>query len=166
MFDKIGDLPLHPLALHVPVIVIPLTLLLAMLFAFPRTRAWSRWALGITAVGTALSTWVTKESGEALYEQLGITGGNPVGDLINQHSELADQLFVITLVFAALAVANVLLVPARQASDGAVTERLAPPLRIGLLALLLAAGVLAVIWTYRVGDLGARAVWNPTGTGL
>ncbi len=29
-----------------------------------------------------------------------------------------------------------------------------------------ALGVVAVIWVARVGDLGARAVWNPMGTGL
>lgn len=101
-----------------------------------------------------------------MYGQLGITGGNPVGDLINQHSELADQLFVITVVLAALAVANVFLVRTRHASDGTVTQTPAAPVRIGLLVLLLAAGVVAFIWTYRVGDLGARAVWNPTGAGL
>ncbi len=39
-------------------------------------------------------------------------------------------------------------------------------LGIVLLLLLLAAAVVATLWTVRVGDIGARAVWNPTGTGL
>ena len=43
MFDKIGDLPLHPLVVHAAVIGIPLAALLALLFAFPKTREWARW---------------------------------------------------------------------------------------------------------------------------
>ena len=39
-------------------------------------------------------------------------------------------------------------------------------LGIVLLLLLLAAAVVAALWTVRVGDIGARAVWNPTWTGL
>ena len=46
MFDKIGNLPLHPLVIHAAVVGIPLAVLLAFLFAFPRTRA-----LGALATG-------------------------------------------------------------------------------------------------------------------
>ncbi len=51
MFDEIGDMPLHPLVTHAPVIGIPLALLLALLFAFPRTRNWARWPLVLTVLG-------------------------------------------------------------------------------------------------------------------
>ena len=29
---------------------------------------------------------------------------------------------------------------------------------------LVVVGVLVLVWCYRVGDIGSRAVWNPTGT--
>lgn len=167
MFDQIGDMPLHPLVIHVPVIGIPLALLLTLLFAFPRTRAWARWPLALTVLGSTAATWVAQQSGEALETSLGITGGNPVGALIAQHSQLAAQLVYIMIGFSVVTLANVFLVRAVRAADGSVTEtKPVAPVRILLLALLLAAGAVAFIWVARVGDLGARAVWNPTGTGL
>jgi len=167
MFDRIGDMPLHPLVIHVPVLGIPLALLLTLLFAFPRTRAWARWPLAITVLGATAATWVAVKSGEALQASLGITGGNPVGDLVNRHAVLADQLFYIMLGFSVVALLNVFLVRTIRAADGTGTEsKPATPLRLLLLAAQTAVGVVAFIWVARVGDLGARAVWNPTGTGL
>lgn len=167
MFDQIGDMPLHPLVIHVPVIGIPLALLLSLLFAFPRTRAWARWPLGLTVLGSTAATWVSVQSGQGLYALLGIEPGNPVGDLITRHSTLAGQLFLIMLGFSAIAVANVLLVRPAGTADGAATAaRPATPVRIALLAALVAAAAVAFVWVARVGDIGARAVWNPTGTGL
>ena len=167
MFDQIGDMPLHPLVIHVPVLGIPLSLLLTLLFAFPRTREWARWPLAITVLGSTAATWVAEQSGEALQASLQITGGNPVGDLVNQHSALAGQLFYIMLGFSAITLHNVVLVRTVPAADGRPEEgKPAAPLRILLVVTMAAVGVLAFIWVARVGDLGARAVWNPTGTGL
>ena len=167
MFDQIGDMPLHPLVIHIPVLGIPLSLLLTLLFAFPRTREWARWPLAVTVLGSTGATWVAEQSGEALQASLGITGGNPVGDLIDQHEVLAGQLFYIMLGFSALALLNVFLVRTVRTADGSGT-RTRPPLapRILLVVAQAAVGVVAFIWVARVGDLGARAVWNPTGTGL
>ena len=167
MFDQIGDMPLHPLVIHVPVIGIPLALLLTLLFAFPRTRAWARWPLALTVLGATAATWLSQQSGEALEVSLGITGGNPVGDLISRHSQLAAQLVYIMIGYSVVALVNVFVVRAVRATDGSVTDtKPAAPVRILLLVLLVAAGALAFVWVARVGDLGARAVWNPTGTGL
>ena len=169
MFDEINGMPLHPLIIHVPVIGIPLALLLAALFAFPRTRAWARWPLAVTVVGSTAATFAAKESGEALKASLGLQPGNPVGDLIQRHEELADQLFYIMLGYAVIAVAAVFLVPPRVPATGEAASPGRPsrgPLGLILLVLLLAVGTVALVWTARVGDLGSRAVWNPNSTGL
>ncbi len=169
MFDEIGDMPLHPLVTHAPVIGIPLALLLALLFAFPRTRNWARWPLVLTVLGSAAAVFVSRESGEALEVALNIQPGNPVGDLIAEHERLADQLFYIMLGYSVLAVATVLLVrrPAAATGDaGSTAKPRTGALGIVLLILLLAASAIATLWTIRVGDIGARAVWNPTGEGL
>jgi uncharacterized membrane protein YuzA (DUF378 family) len=167
LFDQIGDMPLHPLVIHVPVLGIPLALLLTLLFAFPRTREWARWALAVTVLGSTAATWVAQKSGEALQASLGITGGNPVGDLVNQHSALASQLFYIMLGFSAITLLNVFLVRTVPAADGSRKEgKPAAPIRILLVVAMAAVGAVAFLWVARVGDLGARAVWNPTGTGL
>ena len=169
MFDEINGMPLHPLILHVPVIGIPLALLLAALFAFPRTRAWARWPLALTVLGSAASTFAARESGEALKARMDLRPGNPVHDLIQQHEALADQLFHIMLGYAVIAVTAVFLVPPR---DGTTGDGVSPvrssrgPLGLVLLLLLLAAAAVAMVWTARVGDIGARAVWNPNSTGL
>lgn len=159
MFDKIGDMPLHPLVIHAVVFGIPLAALLAILFAFPRTREWARWPLAIVVVGATAVTLVARQSGLAFEAALGIKPGNPVGDLILQHSLLANQLFYIMIVFAAIGLINVFVVRKRTSDDGAKQPAV---IRVVLPILLVAAALVALIWIVRVGDLGARAVWNPT----
>lgn len=163
MFDNLGNLPLHPLVVHAAVVGIPLAALLAFLFAFPKTREWARWPLAITVVGATAVTFVARQSGLAFEAALGIKPGNPVGDLILQHSLLANQLFYIMIGFTVIALLNVFLV-AKRAADGAAKQ--SAVLRIGLPILLVAAAVVALAWIVRVGDLGARAVWNPNAPSL
>ena len=160
MFDKIGDMPLHPLVIHAVVFGIPLAVLLALLFAFPKTREWARWPLAIVVVGATAVTFVARQSGLAFEAALGIKPGNPVGDLILQHSLLANQLFYIMIVFAAIGLINVCVVRRRSADSAGAKQ----PAIIGIVLppLLVAAALVALIWIVRVGDLGARAVWNPT----
>jgi hypothetical protein len=160
MFDQIGNLPLHPLVVHAVVVGIPLAVLLAFLFAFPRTREWARWPLAITVVGATALTFVARQSGLAFEAALGVTPGNPVGELILQHSLLANQLFYIMIVFAAIGLLNVFVV--RKSSADSSTAKQPAIIRIVLPILLLAVAVVALLWIVRVGDLGARAVWNPT----
>ncbi|HEY6663651.1 MAG TPA: DUF2231 domain-containing protein [Propionibacteriaceae bacterium] len=161
MFDKIGNLPLHPLVVHTVVIGIPLAVLLAFLFAFPKTREWARWPLAIVVVGATVVTFVAKQSGLAFEAALGVKPGNPVGDLILKHSLLANQLFYIMIVFAVIGLLNVFVVR-RSTADSANAFRQPAIVRIVLPILLIAAALVALIWIVRVGDLGARAVWNPT----
>lgn len=106
-------------------------------------------------------TFVARQSGLAFEAALGIKPGNPVGDLILQHSLLANQLFYIMIVFAAIGLLNVFAVR-KSTSNGAGAARQPAIIRIVLPILLVVAAVVALIWIVRVGDLGARAVWNPT----
>ena len=163
MFSSIGDLPLHPLVLHAAVLGLPVTLLLAILFAVPRTRSWARWPLAVAGVGSLVAVFVARASGAALMQVLlqdEALGGDALA-LVVRHSELAGQLLWIALVLAVLAVASAVLVgrvggtPERRGSRGRDAA---------LLALLLVVAALAAFWVYRVGDLGATAVWNPSGT--
>ena len=161
MFDQIGNLPLHPLVVHAVVVGIPLAALLAFLFAFSRTREWARWPLAITVVGATGLTFVARQSGLAFEAALGVTPGNPVGELVLQHSLLANQLFYIMIVFAAIGLLNVFVVRKSGAESGNAAKQPAI-VRIVLPILLVAVAAVALVWIVRVGDLGARAVWNPT----
>jgi hypothetical protein len=163
VFESIGDLPLHPLVLHAAVLALPVTLLLAVLFAVPRTRSWARWPLAVAGVGSLVAVFVARASGAALMQvmlQNESLGGDAVA-LVIRHSELAGQLFWITLVLAVLTVVSSLVV----GRVGGTAERRGSRGRDAvLLALLLVVAAVAAFWVYRVGDLGATAVWNPSGT--
>jgi hypothetical protein len=160
VFDSIGGLPLHPLLIHTAVLGVPVTLLLALLFAFPRTRAWARWPLALAAVGSLVAVFLARQSGMALASIV-VQPGSDIGPLINRHSQLANQLQVMTLVLALLAVVSAVVVgrvggtAARPGSRGR---------DLALLALLIVVAAVSAFWVYRVGDIGAHAVWNPTGT--
>lgn len=162
MFDKIGNLPLHPLVVHAAVVGIPLAALLAFLFAFPKTRAWARWPLAIVVVGATAVTFVAKQSGLAFEAALGIKPGNPVGDLILKHSLLANQLFWIMIVFSVIGLLNVFLVSRGIAGSTDTGPKQSAIVRIALPILLVAVAAVALVWVVRIGDLGAHAVWNPT----
>jgi Predicted membrane protein (DUF2231) len=162
VFDNLGNLPLHPLVVHAVVVGVPLAALLAFLFAFPKTREWARWPLAITLLGATGVTFVARQSGLALEAALGIKPGNPVGDLILRHSLLANQLFYIMIGFTVIGLLNVFVVSKRTADGVEGAAKQSAVLRIGLPILLVAAAVVALAWIVRVGDLGARAVWNPT----
>lgn len=167
MFDALGDLPLHPLAIHAVVVAVPLTLLLALTFAIPRFRRWARWPLPVVAVGALGATLIARESGEALQTALKIPAqGGPVAPLIARHSALADQLTWLVAGTAVLAVLAAILVgrtrPGGRGGGARTGAGRGLSLALPLAVILIAA--LASFWAYRVGDVGSRAVWNPTGT--
>jgi hypothetical protein len=134
---------------------------LAFLFTLPKTREWARWPLAIVVVGATVVTFVARQSGLAFEAALGIKPGNPVGDLILKHSLLANQLFYIMIVFAVIGLLNVFVVRRKSADSGNAGKQSAI-VRIVLPVILIAAALVALTWIVRVGDLGARAVWNPT----
>ena len=157
MFDEFNGLPLHPLAVHAVVALIPLSALLGVLFAVPRTRSWARWPLPAVAVFAATATFVARESGEALRAVGGQNAagiGGPVADLIDEHQQASTVLFVLVITYAVAAVAALLVT--RTSVTGTPAH--------GLAAVLVVVALLMSFWSYRVGDLGARAVWNPAGT--
>ena len=159
MPKEINGLPVHALAVHAAVVVIPLAALLALLFVYPRTRAWARLPMLLVAVGAVGCLFVARQSGLALRRALEDQQGgvawdsSPAGKLVQQHSHRANQLLVILVAFAVVAVAAYAF--SRRAYTGPVAA---------VLSVLLVLGSVAIaVQTVRVGDVGARAVWNPTG---
>jgi hypothetical protein len=160
VFDSIGGLPLHPLLIHTAVLGVPVTLLLALLFAFPRTRGWARWPLPIAGLGSVVAVFLARQSGMALASVV-VQPDTPIGPLINRHAQLANQLQVLTLVLALLAVVSAVVV---GRVGGTAEHRGSRGRDLALLALLVVVAAVTAFWVYRVGDIGAHAVWNPTGT--
>ncbi len=152
MFDEIDGLPLHPLVVHAAVVLIPLAALLGVLFAVPRTRAWARLPLVLVALAAAGSTYLAKLSGESLEDVLEL--GGETAALIEEHESRANVLLILVLVFAVVAGAAFVVTRTSTANS---------PVVLTVAAALVIGAVAVGVQVYRVGDIGSRAVWNPTG---
>lgn len=146
-FDLFAGLPLHPLAVHVPVVLLPLGALgLLALIVVPRWRAPLAWpVVGILGVAT-VGALVAKLSGEALAGRVGSPG---------QHEQLGNWLLATSavLLVAALAWWQWQRRSARARRSTGVMGVLAGML---LGALALGAVIIAVL----TGHSGATSVWS------
>ncbi len=183
--DTVGGLPLHPLIVHFVVVLLPVASLGALLTAvWPAVRRRFGWlTVAAAAVATALVP-VATTSGENLVTGLG--GSNP---LIDKHQQLADLMIYWALgLFVAVTVLMILHTAGeRQARrsgsaeaefdlDGrggqvATATRTKPStgVAVGMIVAMIATVGLAVgtgIHIFRVGDAGARTVWQDVGENL
>jgi uncharacterized membrane protein len=152
MFTEINGLPIHPLAVHGAVVLVPLAALMGVLFAIPRTRAWSRWPLLLVSIGAVGAVFVARESGFKLKDHLAATGH--LADLVETHQSRAKVLFILVIIFALVAIAAFVLTRTSDVSRAVSTT----------LSVLLVVGAGAIAFqTYRVGELGSKIVYNPDG---
>jgi hypothetical protein len=174
---EVGGLPVHPLVVHGAVVLIPLTALVAVLFLVPRFRAALRWPMVLLAAAALVSTYAAVLSGRN-FEKTQVpesAEGTPLADVVDRHQELANQLlymvigFVIVVWIAAYVIRPVGETgPFPRESDDDVGEegvtRLDDAARIVVAALVIVGAVAVGVQTYRVGEQGAKAVWNPDGS--
>jgi hypothetical protein len=158
-----SDLPAHPLFVHVPVVLIPTTIVVAIVFVVK--REWlMRYgiALAVVSIVAMSSIFLTMQAGAALRGALNLRGQAAV--LISEHSHAAHILAIVYVVFTATLI---LTFAAQRISGGMPTglgfvDSLLSPkpvvavLRIALVLLSIGAGYM----TFRTGDLGAKAVWQ------
>jgi hypothetical protein len=145
--DTIGGLPVHALVVHAAVVLLPLTALGAVLISL--NLAWSRrFGIIVVLVGfvALVTTVIAKESGERLAGHVGLP---------ETHAQLGDRLPL----FAAVLFVLVLILWLKD--RGIPGNRRRPAWVIVLAVMVIIASCLTVWWTFRVGDSGARAVWEP-----
>jgi predicted membrane protein DUF2231 len=171
MFDTISGLPVHALVVHAVVVLLPLMALVTIAFTVrPRWRAGLPWAIlgNLVTVGAA---YTATKSGGNLQARL----SNQVGqEVAVDHGNLGSVLpnFAVALLVASvLAYLLVGRTPkARRSSqywEDPRHEQEGPPRTSGVavalaVVLVVGAGAAAGYWTFRVGDSGARAVWEDT----
>lgn len=99
----IGGLPAHPLIVHLPVVLVPLATIgaLAMLIR-PAWRRSFEVPTAVLAVVAAVATQLALMSGEQLEEDV------RKSELIEKHSQIAEQARPFVFIFAALMVAVVM----------------------------------------------------------
>ena len=147
LFDTVGGIPVHALVVHAVVVLVPLAAIGAVLMAVRPSfsRRFGSLVVIIAGIGAAASL-VAKESGE----QLALRVGEP-----DPHVELggvmplfASGLLVLVLVFWLF-------------DRGIPANRSRPAWLVVLAVVMVIGAVAATWWTIRVGDSGAKAVWEP-----
>jgi hypothetical protein len=158
-----SGLPAHPLFVHVPVVLIPTTVVAAVIFAIKRDW-FARYgiALALVSIIAMSSIFLTMQAGAALRAALHLQG--QAANLISQHAHAAHILAYVYVLFTA---ALIVTFAAQRISGGmptglGIVDRLLSPkstftaLRVGLVLLAIGAGYMV----FRTGDLGAKAVWE------
>lgn len=169
MPEFIGGLPLHPLVVHFVVALLVIAPLGALLTAlWPAVRRRFGWlAFAAAAVATILVP-VATSSGENLASRVGTS------PQVLAHEELADLMIWwslgLTVALGALMVVHTMAArkaTAQVAVGSAGAEEVEEPGRKAPALLMIVLAVLTVgaavgtgIHVYRVGDAGARAVWE------
>lgn len=157
-----SGLPAHPLFIHVPVVLIPLSVLGAL--ACVSRPAWfDRYGilLCLCSIVAMSSIFLAMQAGAALEGALYLSG--QAAHLIHEHSRYAHYLAVVFVLFTATLI---LTFSAHRISGGSPTglgiadsilgsKATYQLLRVGLVVLALVSTFLV----YKVGDLGAKAVW-------
>ncbi len=155
-------LPAHPLFIHVPVVLIPVSVLGALALAI-RPAWFHRYGilLSVVAIVAMSSTFLAMQAGAALRDALHLQG--PAANLIARHSHAAHILAIVFVLFTAVLIVTF---AAHRISGGmptglTIADRLLSP-AASVIALRVALVVLALVSAYmvfKVGDLGAKAVW-------
>ncbi|HTI33233.1 MAG TPA: DUF2231 domain-containing protein [Miltoncostaea sp.] len=156
--DSIAGIPAHPLIVHIPVVFIPLTLLVALAAVAWRAR---RRELAVLTLATAtvgmLGAQLATMSGESLQEQV------PGSSVIRDHAELGEgarTLAIIVFLAAVLFAARELRDRFPTGAAGAARVLGRPAAAVAVSVVLLATSVAATAWTIRAGHMGAKAAWH------
>jgi len=169
LFDELLGLPAHPLLVHLPVVLVPVTALLAVAYALaPPLRRRVDGLLVLMALAVPAVTWAAIRSGEALTARLG--GETPA---ITRHAVFGDRLLYLSLALTVLAVAAVAVDRRRRSTaraadhpDGlgtvavATRSRQLGMLSVALSVLLPVVAVLAAVQAVQAGHSGAEMVWG------
>ena len=158
-----SGLPAHPLFVHVPVVLIPTTVVAAVVFVLKR-EWFARYgiALAVVSIVAMSSIFLTMQAGAALRGELNLQG--PAAKLISEHSQAAHILAYVYVLFTATLIvtfASLRISGGRPTGLGIVDRLLSPKsVLTGLCVVLVLLSIGAAYMVFRTGDLGAKAVWQ------
>jgi uncharacterized membrane protein len=155
VFDQIGGLPVHVLVIHFAVVFVPLLALGAIVYAVvPRWRPRIGWAVFALAIIGPICTFVSKQSGQKLYNRLVARGLKGRGkELLDHHMSFGGRTFWFTLALGIVTLIMVVLTSRKSGSLPRVAE-------IGLGVIMVALAVISGYYVFRTGDSGAHVVWG------
>jgi hypothetical protein len=158
-----SGLPAHPLFIHVPVILIPASVL-GGLAVVARPAWFDRYGilLCLTAIVGMSSIFLAMRAGAGLEAALHLQGA--AAQLIARHSHAAKILAITFVLFTAVLIVAF---SAHRISGGmptglGIVDRALSGrgLYLVLRGLLVALALVSAYMVYKVGDLGAKAVWQ------
>ena len=155
--SEVNGLPIHPLIVHIPVVMVPLSLvgIVAVLIR----PAWRHWMIPLVTIvlgASVVAIQLAVGSGRELQSTLGTSR------FIKRHEHLALQARPMVFVFFLL-VAAAWYLDRHGAQDGqADGGGASTQARLAKVALPLAlvAGIFATTWVARTGEAGAKATWQ------
>jgi len=156
--SKIFGLPAHPLFVHIPIVLIPLTAIGAVAMAFS-ARVRDQFGLLVLAIGivAGLSTQFAIDSGQALRHSV------PQSAALRRHVHIASQIRPLILLLFLVALAT-MLIDRRSSGAWPFARRPASapalPWRIGLIALTVIVAAGTNVRLFQIGDSGANATWQ------
>jgi hypothetical protein len=158
-----SGLPAHPLFVHVPVILIPTTIVTAVVFAVkPHWLTRYGIALALVSIVAMSSIFLAMQAGAALRGALDLQGN--AAKLISEHSHAAHILAIVYVLFTATLIVTFAagrISAGMPTGLGIVDSLLTPkPMLTALRVLLVLLAVVAGYMCFRTGDLGAKAVWQ------
>ena len=149
MFDLINGVPVHPLVVHAVVVLLPLTIVGALVMVFkPAWRLKYGHLVAAAGVLAVIFMPIATSSGEALEERVGRPG---------EHAEMGDQLIWFSLPLVLLVIAMWWLERRKAEGKPAIGPSVLPT---ALSVLVVIASLAAGFQVYRVGDSGAKAAWS------
>jgi uncharacterized membrane protein len=157
---KIFGLPAHPLFVHIPVVLIPLTAIGAIAMACSaRVRDRFGWLVLAIGVVAGISTQLAIETGKALRHSV------PQSSALLQHTHTAESIRPLILLLFLVALGVMLLDRRARAAwpfgTGAGQSRtLGAAARTALIALTVVVAVGTTVRLFQIGDSGAKATWQ------
>ncbi|MGI8521836.1 MAG: DUF2231 domain-containing protein [Nocardioides sp.] len=154
---ELNGLPLHPLIVHLVVVVAPLAALTGIAYAArPGSRWLLRWPLVVMALVAAGAGLLAAQSGQSLEH------ARHLEQLVHTHRARGNQLKLILLLFLAPVGLGAWFLggPSGLTSGAGTREGRSGALAIGLQVLLVVGAVAVLVWSFLTGDSGARAVWG------
>lgn len=162
--DTISGIPAHPLFVHLPVVLIPLTAFGVVIMMI--RKAWYfryRWAVLFTGGLAAVGALLAGESGESLESSIRASGGEAAAQAVHDHVEAGDLARIAGVLFF-LALLAYILVPRYLARRAGTDERETPlrPSWLGptLKVVVVVMAAFAVFTVVGAGHSGAESVWK------
>lgn len=153
--DNIGGVPAHPLLVHIPVVLIPVALILAIAAFWPRIRKPMIIAAACTAAIGGIGVLLAAGSGESLE---GGVRSQVDKQLLHDHTEKGDAAQAPAVIFGVIAVGAAAEELWRRRRNG--DSKFPKWVPAALLGATVLSGAVATKYVYEAGHSGAKSVWH------